>query len=374
MTDGPELGRRAFLRAAGCGGAGLLLAACLPAPAGAAEPAALEPDAYLRVGADGSVTVYLAKSEMGQGTYTGVAVMVAEELEADWRRVRVVQADADPGRYGQMSTGGSRSVRQLFDPLRRTGAAAREMLVAAAARRWGVGRAACRAEAGFVVHPPSGRRLGYGALAAAAAREEVPADPPLKRPEDWRLIGRKVPRLDTPDKVRGRARFGLDVRVPGMRFAAVARPPVLGGKVAGFDAARARAVPGVLQVVEVPSGVAVVADTTWAALQGRDALAASFEAGPNGGLDSAGLARRLAEAPLEERPRAATATSSEALAGAARRLEAIYEVPLLAHATMEPMNCTAHVRAGAAEVWAPTQAPTWAQRRSPGRSGSRRSG
>jgi isoquinoline 1-oxidoreductase beta subunit len=157
----------------------------------------------------------------------------------------------------------SRSVRQYFDPLRKTGATAREMLVAAAARRWKVEPSTCRAEAGSVVHVPSGRKLGYGALAAAAAREEVPKDPPLKEPKDWKLIGTKVPRLDTPDKTRGRARFGIDVRIPGLRFAAVARPPVVGGKVLRYDAAKAKAVPGVRSVVEVPSGVAVVADSTW---------------------------------------------------------------------------------------------------------------
>jgi isoquinoline 1-oxidoreductase beta subunit len=302
MTAIRKLSRRDFLKVTAGTGAGLWLGLHLPSSAEAAEPAAFEPDAYLRVDPAGAVTVFLAKSEMGQGTFTGMAVLVAEELEADWKRVRVVQADADVKRFGPMSTGGSRSVRQFFDPLRRTGATAREMLVSAAARQWGVDRATCRADQGFVIHGPTGRKLGYGALAAAASREAVPPNPPLKDPKDWRLIGTKVPRLDTPDKVRGRARFGIDVRVPGLRFAVVARPPVVGGKVASFDAARARKVPGVRHVVEVPSGVAVVADSTWAALQGREALAATFEAGPNGALDSAALQRLLAEAPLEKSP------------------------------------------------------------------------
>lgn len=361
MSGPGTLGRRDFLKLAAGGGAGLWLSLHLPSRAEAAEAAALEPNAWLRVDERGDVTVFLAKSEMGQGTYTGMAVLLAEELEADWRRVKVVQADADAKRFGNMITGGSRSVRGLFEPLRQAGAAAREMLIGAAARRWKVDRAACRAEQGAVVHAASGRRLGYGALAAAAAREEVPKAPPLKDPSAWRLIGKKVPRLDTPDKVRGRTRFGLDVRVPGLRFAAVARPPVVGGKVTGFDARRALAVPGVRRVVEVPSGVAVVADTTWAALQGRDALGATFEAGPNGALDSAALSRLLAEAPPEQPPARSEGQLEGALAAAARRLEAVYEVPLLAHETMEPMNCTAHVKAGSAELWAPTQAPTWAQ-------------
>ena len=355
-----KVGRREFLSVSATGAAGLLLAVNLPGAAEAAAPAGLAPDAWLRVDPGGAVTVFLAKSEMGQGTYTGMAVLVAEELEADWSKVRVVQADADAKRFGQMSTGGSRSVRGLFDPLRKAGAAAREMLVAAAARRWKVDPASCRAEQGAVLHAATGRRLAYGELAAAAAREPVPKDPPLKAPERWRLIGTKVPRLDGPAKAAGRARFGLDVRVPGMRFAVVARPPAMGGKVVRFDAAKARAIPGVRQVVQVPSGVAVVADSTWAALQGRDALAVTFDPGPNGALDSAELARRLGAA-APQRPVRDEGELDAALAKAALRLEATYELPLLAHATMEPMNATADVRRGRAELWLPTQAPTWAQ-------------
>ena len=359
MSEIRKVGRREFLELSAMSGAGLWLALHLPARAEAAEGAALAPDAYLRVEPGGAVTVFLAKSEMGQGTYTGMAVLVAEELEADWKSVRVVQADADK-KFGQMITGGSRSVRQFFDPLRKTGATAREMLISAAARKWGVDRSSCRAESGAVVHAPSGRKLGYGALASAAAREEVPKDPPLKDPKDWKLIGTKVPRLDTPDKTRGRARFGIDVRVPGQRFAVVARPPVVGGKVTHYDAAKAKAVPGVRAVVEVPSGVAVVADSTWAAIRGRDALAATFEAGPNGTLDMAALQKLLEEAQVEK-PSRSEGDLEKAFAAAAKRLDATYELPLLAHATMEPMNCTAHVRGDSAELWAPTQAPSFAQ-------------
>lgn len=360
MTAIRKLSRREFLGVSAGGAAGLWLAVSAPRAAGGAEPRALSPDAWLRVDPAGAVTVFLARSEMGQGTYTGLAVILADELEADWARVRVVQADADRRRFGEMSTGGSRSIRSLFEPLRRTGAAAREMLVSAAARRWKVDRASCRAGSGAVVHAPSGRRLSYGDLAAAAAREPVPQDPPLKPPSEWRLIGKRVPRLDGPDKVRGAARFGIDVRVPGLRFAAVARPPTVGGKVAHLDAAKARAVPGVRHVVEVPSGVAVVADSTWAALQGRDALAVTFDPGPNGAFDSAELARRLAGAP-PQRPARDDGDADAALAKARRTLAATYELPLLAHATMEPMNATADVRRGRAELWLPTQAPTWAQ-------------
>jgi len=358
-----RLSRRRFLHVAGGTGAGLWLGVHLPARAEAAEATgagALEPNAWLRVDGKGIVTVFLAKSEMGQGSYTGMAVLVAEELEADWSKVRVVQADAE-ARYGNMMTGGSSSVRRSWIPLRQAGAAAREMLVAAAARRWKVKPGSCRAEQGSVLHAASGRKLGYGALAAAAAKLDVPKEPPLKDPRDFRLIGKKVARLDTPAKTRGAAVFGLDVRVPGMRFAVVARPPVQGGKVAGYDAKAALAVPGVRQVVEVPSGVAVVADSTWAAIRGREALGARFDPGPNGGLDMAGVARLLAEARLEAKPARSEGDLEAALAGAAKRIEAVYELPFLAHATMEPLNCTAHVKNGGAELWAPTQAPTWAK-------------
>lgn len=358
MTAVVKMGRRRFLGVAGGTGAGLWLGLHLPARAEAAAPAAFEPNAWLRIDPAGSVTVFLAESEMGQGSYTGMAVLLAEELEADWKQIRVVQADADP-RFGSMSTGGSTSVRRGWEPLRQAGAAAREMLVSAAARRWGVDRGACRAEQGEVLHAASGRRLGYGALALAAAKEAVPKDPPLKQPKDWTLIGRKVPRLDGPDKTTGRARFGIDVRVRGQRFATVARPPVLGGKVTGFDAARAKRVPGVRAVVEVPSGVAVVADTSWAAIQGREALGATFDAGPNGALDMALVSKLLAEAKPE--PVRVEGDVEKALAAAARKVEATYELPFLAHAPMEPMNCTAHVRAGSAELWIPTQGPSWAR-------------
>jgi isoquinoline 1-oxidoreductase subunit beta len=360
MSAGSGLGRRDFLKVSAGTGLWLVVSAPGRVVAAAPAPAGLSPSAWLHVAPGGAVTVYLAKSEMGQGSYTGMAVLVAEELAADWRSVRVVQADADE-RFGQMMTGGSSSVRRSWEPLRKAGAAARVMLVAAAARRWGVDPAGCRADAGAVVHLATGRRAEYGALAADAAREAVPESPPLKPPGEWKLIGQRVPRLDAPDKTRGKAVFGIDVRVPGMLHAVVARPPVWGGAVKGFDAAAAMRVAGVRKVVSVPSGVAVVADTTWAAMKGREKLSPTFEPGPNGALDSAAVERLLREAPLDRSPARSEGDVEKALAGAARRVEAVYELPFLAHATMEPMNCTARVRGDAAEVWAPTQAPTWAR-------------
>jgi len=360
MSAPRKLGRRALLQASTVAGAGLWLAVHLPTRAraqGATAAPDLAPSAWLRLTPGGEVTIYLAKAEMGQGSYTGMAVLVAEELEADWQSVRVVQADAD-ARFGSMMTGGSSSVRGSWKPLRQAGAQAREMLISAAAKEWKVERSACRAQGGSV-HGPGGRVLPYRKLLVAASREEVPQDPPLKDPQDFRLIGKKVPRLDGPDKTRGKARFGLDVRAPGQRYAVVARPPVKDGKLAGFDAAGARKVKGVRAVVEVPSGVAVVADTTWTALRGREALKATFAAGPNGALDQAAVAQSLAEAKPE------TVRSDgdleKGLAAAARRVEATYELPFLAHAAMEPMNCTAWWQDGAVEIWAPTQAASWAR-------------
>jgi len=364
-TSGTRLGRRRFLGLSAAGGAGLWLAMALPGRARAAgkDGPALEPNAWLRVDTQGVVTIFLAKAEMGQGVFTSMPMLVAEDLEADWKAIRVVQADAHP-KFGAMITGGSSSVRRSWRPLRQAGATARAMLVAAAAKRWKVAPAACRAERGEVIHDATGRRLGYGALAAAAARLPVPKDPPLKAPKDFTIIGQRVARLDTPDKTTGKAGFGIDVRVKDLRHAVVARPPVWGGKVRSFDPAPALAVPGVEKVVQVPSGVAVVARTTWAAMKGREALVVEFDAGANGVVDQAEIQRRLAEAPVEVKPARSEGDLAAGLDKAARRLTATYELPLLAHATMEPMNATAHVRKGRGgtevEIWAPTQGPSWA--------------
>ena len=361
MTPIVKLSRRDFIRVSAGAGAGLWLGFHLGArQAWAATPATFAPNAFLSVDASGEVAIWVVRSEMGQGVHTSMPMLVAEELECDWKAVRIEQAPTDP-RFGQMSTGGSRSVRASWIPLRKAGAAAREMLVLAAAVRWGVEPRSCHAEAGKVVHDGSGRTLAYGALAAAAARLPVPKDPPLKDPRDFRLVGKPIPRLDTPSKVDGRAVFGIDVRLPGMLFATVARPPVVGGKVAGFEDAGARRVPGVRKVVQVPSGVAVVATSTWAAIRGREALQVRFDDGPNGSLDSVGVERLLSDPAAKPRVVRADGDLEAALGAAQTKLQAVYQAPFLAHATMEPMNCTARVTRKGAELWAPTQAPTWAQ-------------
>ncbi|HVP39471.1 MAG TPA: xanthine dehydrogenase family protein molybdopterin-binding subunit [Candidatus Saccharimonadales bacterium] len=355
------LSRRDFLKVCSTAGAGLVIGMALPfrgAGEARAAGADFEPNAWLRIAPDGEVTIQVAKSEMGQGIRTALPMLVAEDLEADWSRVRIEPALLDE-KYGQQGTGGSTSVRLGWKMLREAGAAAREMLVEAAAQTWGVPGSACRAENGQVLHPASGRQLGYGELAERASRLPVPKEVTLKPRPDCRLLGRRVARLDTPGKVDGSAEFGLDVHVPGMLYAAVARCPVIGGQAASFEAAQAKAVPGVRHVVRAGSGVAVVADSTWAAFQGREALAVTWDEGANANLSSAGIRAALKE--LADRPAPVgrhQGDAAAALARAAKRVEAVYELPYLAHATMEPMNCVADVRADRCEVWAPTQWPS----------------
>lgn len=343
--------RREFLKTAGAG-ATLVIGFHLPAFGGPSsderEPGAttFKPNAWLEVHPDGAVTIWTGRSEMGQGVRTAMPMIVAEELEADWRSVRVVQADADPA-YGDQVTVGSRSVRSGFEPLRQAGAAAREVLISAAALTWGVSRDECRAASGVVEHTPTRRRLRYGDLTARAATLPVPQHPPLKSPSRFRIVGQRVPRVDTPAKVTGRAVYGIDVRVPRMLYAAVARSPVFGGRLRRFDPAPALAVPGVKRVVEISRGVAVVAEGTWAAFQGKKAVVCEWDEGPTARGSSAGISRAFADAAtrLGQVVRAVGDVDG-GLRGAARTVEAVYEAPYLAHACMEPMNCTAHVSGG----------------------------
>src|ERR1041385_5663376 len=374
-----SVSRREFLETT----AGLVISFYLPAGGAeaAAKPAApFAPNAWLSVGTDGIVTLTLDRAEMGQGSQTGLAMILAEELEADWSAVRLGPMPDNPAAWSRtMRTGGSNAIRSSWEPLRKAGATAREMLVTAAAQAWKVDRATCRAQQGAVIHVPSGRRLSYGTLAARADALPVPTDaPPLKDPKDFKLLGHRVPRLDTPGKVDGSAVFGIDVKVPGMLIASIERSPVLGGKVKRVNAEKAKAMPGVRHVVELEAsswigpkggwaagcaaGVAVVADTYWQAVAGRRALEIEWDEGDARTLDSAGIRAQLAA--LADQPGVVAQTigdATAALAGAAKRIEAVYDVPFVHHATMEPMNCTAHVRAGECDVWAPTQNQSSAQ-------------
>ena len=367
MTATAKIERREFLKLSAVAGGGLLLGVHVPwgkASALAPQAAAFQPNVFLRIAPDDGVTIWCARSDMGQGVRTALPMIVAEELDADWGRVRVAQADAHPTSYGRMMTVGSSSVRNgAWLPLRRAGAAAREMLVAAAAERWGVNASECVTEASRVTHPASGRSLRYGQVAEAASALPVPVSPTLKDPARFRLIGTRAKVVDGPAKVTGQAVYGTDVRVPGMLFATVVHPPRFGDRVGSFDPTRAGAVPGVRHVVQVSQGVAVVGESTWAALQGAKALDVSW--GDGGfALSSAEIFRafaELAQGPGVEAEKHGDAAAALASAGADRRIDAIYEAPYLAHATMEPMNCTADVRADRCEIWAPTQNPQGTQ-------------
>ncbi|MDX1661671.1 MAG: molybdopterin cofactor-binding domain-containing protein, partial [Gemmatimonadota bacterium] len=344
---------------------GLLLGVILPPMPGGPfrDPEALKPNAWVRIALDGTVTVWVHRSEMGQGVRTSLPMILAEELEVGWAGFEVAQGDADP-KYGSQTTGGSASIRTSWEPLRKAGAAAREMLRSAAAREWDVDPSTCRAADGAIVHEPTGRRLAYGELAERAASLPVPEEPALKDPAAFTIVGTSKDALDHAARVRGRARFGFDVKIPEMRYACLARPPAFGGSVKAYDADAARAVEGVEDVVEVDTGVAVIATSTWAALQGVGALSAEFDPGPNGDVDDAEIARRFDRA--EGSATVVTRDDGDfdaAFERAARRVEAVYEVPFLSHATMEPQNCVARWNDdGGVELWAPSQAPQMAWR------------
>jgi CO/xanthine dehydrogenase Mo-binding subunit len=319
-------------------------------------------NAYVRIGSDGRATVIMPKVEMGQGTYTSLPMLVAEELEIALDRIDLEPAPPAPDVYGfdgDQSTGGSTSIRQCYLPLRKAGAVARMMLVAAAAKQWAVVPTSCRAELGTVIHEPTGRVLGYGALASAAAALPVPAEPVLKRAASFKLIGRPTARRDTPDKTNGRAIFGIDVQVPGLRIATVALSPVLGGKVVEPLASQAAlAIPGVVQIVNEGDLVAVVATDTWSAMMGMKALDLAWDDGPNTKVEQAQLVADLERA-VNRRGAVAgrSGNVTNAMASAASQIKALYRQPFLAHATLEPMNCTVHWRREECEIWVGTQDP-----------------
>jgi isoquinoline 1-oxidoreductase beta subunit len=355
MTTAFKPSRRTFLKSSG-----LVLGFTLPAAARLAEAAAapeFKPNAYLRVGADNRVTVVVGLSEMGQGVHTAIPMLVAEELDADWSRVRVEQAPVDAAFdnpiFHTQATGGSTSVNGHWDPMRKAGAAAREMLVAAAAQAWKVDAAECRTEKGAVIHK-SGKKLTYGRLVAAAAKQPVPKEPKLKNAADFRIIGQPLKRLDTPKKINGSGKYGMDVRLPGLLTAVMARPPVPGGKAVSVNDSAAKKIKGVRQVIQIPQGVAVLADGYWAAKKGRDALEIKWDDGPHAGLSSDAISKRLTEATLKE-GKVARSEGNVGTASAAKTLEAVYEAPYLAHACMEPMNATAWVKKDTVEIWAGTQ-------------------
>jgi isoquinoline 1-oxidoreductase beta subunit len=361
MSTSTTLTRRDFIKMSSVAGAGLVLAFYLPSKDEVADDAAFVPNAWLKIDTDGTVTVTVARSEMGQGVQTSMPMIVAEELDADWSKIRIVQADAHPTRYGSMSTGGSFSVRGSWMALRTAGATAREMLLTAAAQTWGVNKSTCRAENSAILQS-SGKRLSYGELAAAAGKVPVPTEVPLKDPKDFKILGKPMRKLDTPLKVNGSAKFGVDIRVPGMLFASIEKCPVFEGKVAAFDASRAKAVAGVRDVIQLDEGIAVVADSTWAAFEGRKALSITWDEGRYSNQSSAAIWRSFEEAAKSRGSLENYEGDAEAsFDSAPTKVEAVYYAPLIAHAPMEPMNCVADVRPDRCEIWVPTQSPQQSQ-------------
>ena len=328
-------------------------------------PTATAINGWVRVGSDNSVTIICHRSEMGQGTYTSMPMLVAEELEVDLGRVKIEMAGVDPmyinALLGGQLTGGSTSVRDAFDGLRKAGAQARTMLISAAAQEWKIAESDCRAENGMVIGK-SGKKLSYGQLAAKAAALPVPKEVTLKDAKAWKIIGKPVKRLDTPAKVTGRAEYGIDVQLPGMLIASLAQCPVLGGKPLSVDDAKAKSMPGVKAVVKIDDGVAVVANSFWQAKSARDALNITWDNGKGATLSSVSISQGLKDALAK--PAASlkkTGDVDKAMAGAAKKMEASYELPFLAHATMEPMNFTADVRADGCDIYGPTQFPQMAE-------------
>jgi isoquinoline 1-oxidoreductase beta subunit len=384
--------RRCFLQAGAAAGGGLLIGFVLPgfvlpasgqpsgrnerppeAAVGKAtttttnEPPGLAHNAFIRIDRDGQVTLIIHKVEMGQGTFTSIPMLLAEELEVDLSKVKLEQAPPDNKLYadpllGGQVTGGSTSVRGTWQPLRQAGAAARTLLVSAAAQNWGVDPATCSARNGVVTHRASGRKASYGELVDAASKMPMPTDVPLKRAADFRLIGKPVKRLDSADKVNGRTQFGIDARIPNMLVATVSASPVPGGTLASADEAKAMAVKGVRQVLKIDNAVAVVGDHMWAARQGLTALAPTWTDGPHGGMTTASIVADMKAA--SEKDGVVARKEGDApgmIEDSRRKIEAVYEMPFLAHATMEPMNCTVQLGADGCDLWVGTQVPAFAQ-------------
>jgi isoquinoline 1-oxidoreductase beta subunit len=354
-----QVSRRDFIKLVGAAGGGLVLAvyldACtsyapIPATVTPLSPTSTprapfdwSPNLYIKMDQDGILTVYAFRSEMGQGIRTAIAMLIAEELDVEWSSVRIEQSPTD-SRYGNQLTGGSVSLSTYYSGMRLAGAVARQMLVEAAAGIWDVDPPRCKTEAGVVIHPDGRQKIFYGDLVEAASKLELPKQTKIKDEAQFIIVGTGVGHWDAPQIVSGKAIFGLDVRLPGMSFAAIARCPVFGGTFASYDDSAAKAIPGVQQVVPLDDAIAVVAENTWAAIRGRDALEITWDEGRNASLNSEEL-RNTAKARLPQ------------LGRDSNLMDAVYEIPFEAHATMEPMNCTAHVHDGMCEVWAPTQNP-----------------
>jgi isoquinoline 1-oxidoreductase beta subunit len=348
------LSRREFVAAGVAAGAGLVIGFYLP-HGGESKKEVFSPNAYLRITPDNKVTIVVARSEMGQGVRTALPMILAEELEADWKQIEIEQAGAST-LYGDQTTGGSASVRTTWDPMRKAGAAAREMLISAAALTWGVPRSSCAAELGHIKHAASNRSLSYGDLVSKAATLPIPTDVPLKQSKDYKIVGQRLPRVDSPAKVKGEAVFGIDHRLPGMKYAVLSRCPVIGGKVANFDDKESKKISGLSYVGKIgDSAVAVVADSVWGAMEGRRVLNVTWDEGPNKDLNTAAVMTSLKAAVSKKGASLYSVGVRPNIAGPI--ISAEYTLPFMAHAPMEPGNCTAHYQATKCELWAPTQVP-----------------
>jgi isoquinoline 1-oxidoreductase beta subunit len=354
------LSRREFVAAGVAAGAGLVIGFYLPHGASASKEV-FSPNAYLRITPDNKVTIVVARSEMGQGVRTALPMILAEELEADWKLIEIEQAGAST-LFGDQTTGGSASIRTTWDPMRKAGAAAREMLISAAALTWGVPRSGCTAEKSQIKHAASKRSLSYGELASKAATLPIPTDIPFKQSKDYKLVGQRLARLDSPAKVKGEAIFGIDFRMPGMKFALLSRCPVIGGKVASFDDKESKKIVGVSYVGKISeSAVAVVADSVWGAMEGRRVLNVAWDEGPNKDFNSAtadyGPMNLEKAAALLKKTAVLYSAGDIAKSSTGRNISGVYHLPFMAHAPMEPGNCTADYRGTSCELWAPTQVP-----------------
>jgi isoquinoline 1-oxidoreductase subunit beta len=346
--------RREFVGAGIAAGAGLVIGFYLP-HGNRSRKESFSPNAYLRITPDNKVTIVVARSEMGQGIRTALPMILAEELEADWKQIEIEQAGAST-LFGDQTTGGSASIRTTWDPMRKAGAIAREMLISAAALTWGVPRSACTAENGNIKHAASNRSLSYGDLVDRAVTLPIPSDVPLKQSKDYKIVGQRLARVDSPAKVKGEAVFGIDLRIPGMKYAVLSRCPVIGGKVSGFDDKESKKISGVSYVGKIgDSAVAVVADSVWGAMEGRRVLNVSWDEGTNKDLNTAGVMASLKQAATKKGVNLYSAGEPAKVSG--RHISAEYSLPFMAHAPMEPGNCTGYFEGTKCELWAPTQVP-----------------
>jgi CO/xanthine dehydrogenase Mo-binding subunit len=348
------LSRREFVAAGIAAGAGLVIGFYLPHKSGSQQEF-FSPNAYLRITPDNKTTIVVARSEMGQGVRTALPMILAEELEADWKQIEIEQAGAST-LFGDQGTGGSASIHSTWDPMRKAGAAAREMLISAAALTWNVPRSTCTAEKSRIKHAATNRSLSYGELVGKASTLPIPTDVPLKQSKDYKIVGQRLPRVDSPSKVTGEAIFGIDFRMPGMKFAVLSRCPTIGGKVSGLDDKDSKKIPGVTYLGKIgDSAVAVVADSVWGAMEGRRVLNVTWDDGPNKDLNTAAVMTSLKQGASKKG--VSLYSAGDAAKASGRRISAEYTLPFMAHAPMEPGNCTAHYQGTKCELWAPTQVP-----------------